>query len=118
MGGTPPPFAENSAKIINLIFEPFPNLVSIVDHSWQPLHKQPNHQLPYYVGLSLAQLSPSLFLIQCKKEELILYCTLFIKIVISADNRISLTLLSCNLDQLPDYVLLYHQGEEGGVKAP
>ena len=24
MGGTPPPFAENSAKIINLIFEPFP----------------------------------------------------------------------------------------------
>ena len=28
MGGTPPPFAENSAKIINLIFEPFPNLIS------------------------------------------------------------------------------------------
>ena len=25
MGGTPPPFVENSAKIINLIFEPFPN---------------------------------------------------------------------------------------------
>ena len=25
-GGYPPPFAENSAKIINLIFEPFPNL--------------------------------------------------------------------------------------------
>ena len=24
-GGYPPPFAENSAKIINLIFEPFPN---------------------------------------------------------------------------------------------
>ena len=24
MGGIPPPFAENSAKIINLIFEPFP----------------------------------------------------------------------------------------------
>ena len=23
MGGTPPPFAENSAKVINLIFEPF-----------------------------------------------------------------------------------------------
>ena len=23
-GGYPPPFAENSAKIINLIFEPFP----------------------------------------------------------------------------------------------
>ena len=24
MGGTPPPFTENSAKIINLIYEPFP----------------------------------------------------------------------------------------------
>jgi len=24
MGGTPPPFAENSAKMVNLIFEPFP----------------------------------------------------------------------------------------------
>ena len=28
MGGTPPPFAENSAKIINLIFAPFPNVVA------------------------------------------------------------------------------------------
>ena len=25
-GVPPPPFAENSAKIINLIFEPFPNI--------------------------------------------------------------------------------------------
>ena len=29
MGGTsPPPFAENYAKIINLIFEPFPKTVA------------------------------------------------------------------------------------------
>ena len=29
MGGTNPPFAENSAKIINSIFEPFPYLVNL-----------------------------------------------------------------------------------------
>ena len=27
-GGYLPPFAENSAKIINLIFEPFPNFIT------------------------------------------------------------------------------------------
>ena len=30
MGGSPPPFAENSAKIISLIFEPFPNSLVVV----------------------------------------------------------------------------------------
>ena len=38
MGGTPTPFAENSAKIINLIFEPFPKvlsvMISIVSLNW------------------------------------------------------------------------------------
>ena len=33
MGGTPPPFAENSAKIINLIFEPFPNPLTEIQKS-------------------------------------------------------------------------------------
>ena len=28
MGGTPPPFAENSTQIINFILEPFPYLIS------------------------------------------------------------------------------------------
>ena len=32
-GARPPPFAENSAKIINLIFEPFPKVVRLhCDH--------------------------------------------------------------------------------------
>ena len=43
MGGTPPPFTANSAKIINLIFEPFPYIASynIGKTTWitTPLHK-------------------------------------------------------------------------------
>ena len=34
MGGTPPPFAENSAKIINLIFEPFPKCLFASKKLW------------------------------------------------------------------------------------
>ena len=36
MGGTPPPFVENSAKIINLILEPFPNQITLFDHDVKP----------------------------------------------------------------------------------
>ena len=44
MGGTPPPFAENSTKIINLIFEPFPYWI---------LDKQDQLLLPTEQGVEL-----------------------------------------------------------------
>ena len=47
MGGAPPPppFAENSAKIIDLIFEPFSNPISKI--SYQGTHITYTYKEPY-----------------------------------------------------------------------
>ena len=41
MGGTPPPFAENSAKIINLIFEPFPKVLDLSSYFYFQIMSTP-----------------------------------------------------------------------------
>ena len=63
-GYLPPPFAENSAKIINLIFEPFPNRPTNNGES-----RYPSYQKIFEIAESFEQIYP--FCRNYKKNSLI-----------------------------------------------